>query len=356
MADTSAESNKDRFGTVRPSLFTMDRNFSFSGFKNQITAVTGATGLIGRQLIDRLLKINIPLRLLTRDAGRIPEQWRKKAEIIEGDLFTGRERFCRGAGVVFHLAGEIREKKNFVSTNVQGTAALLEECRRAHIEKLVYLSSVGVIGASGSRSYDETSACLPANAYEKSKHEAECLVREYAASGAFKTAVLRPSIVYGPGRVPEQDSFLALVRAIDKGYFHFIGRGEGIYNIVYAGDVAEALLRLAAVEDERCPEGVIINQPLTWKEFVSLLSSELGVEHSFSSLPVPIALALAFVCEAGRRIGLKMPFSLSRYRALTCKTVFSSRLLCSDLGFTFISGHKQGIKNTLAYYRQQGLI
>ncbi len=318
-------------------------------------AVTGATGFIGRHLVERLIELKANVEILTRDPGRVPETWAGKVSIAEGDITAGKGLFTQDAQIVFHLAGEIKEPGNFWKTNVEGTRSILKECARRQITRFVHLSSVGVMGIDKAGEFDETSPCSPKNDYERSKLEAERLVLEAGRKDGLPIAILRPSTVYGPGKAGK-DSFLSLIRSIKSGYFRYVGTDKGIYNIVYVEDVIEALLHMAISPTIEGGKSFIINDPMAWGDFVDHIQSLLHIGRKVSTIPTALAAPLALGCEAGKRLGIQVPFSISRYKALTSKTNFSSQRLKEELGFKFRFGNREGLKNTIYYYNQKHLL
>ncbi|RKY40900.1 MAG: hypothetical protein DRP85_07615, partial [Candidatus Makaraimicrobium thalassicum] len=204
--------------------------------------------------------------------------------------------------------------------------------------------------------FDEASPCAPRDDYERSKLEAETMVLEAGRGKNLPVSVLRPSIVYGPGIPPERDSFLSLIRSINSGYFRYIGSRKGVYNIVYVGDVVEALLYLAVRSAAGENRKFIINDPMEWGSFAAYVRSLLHRDRKTGTIPAVPAFCLALGCELGGFFGVKLPFSIKRFKALTSRTVFSPEKIKKELGFEFAFGNHEGIKETIGCYRRQGTI
>ena len=135
--------------------------------------VTGATGFIGQHLVSRLFEDGERVCILTRNPEKVPFEWKKRLAILKGDLLDKDFSLPDNADVVFHCAGEIKDKDKFEKTNVEGTRNIVRACLKHRQCKLVHLSSVGVMGSESSGIIDETAKCLPKNAYEKTKYKAE---------------------------------------------------------------------------------------------------------------------------------------------------------------------------------------
>lgn len=317
--------------------------------------ISGATGFIGQHLVAYFIAQSRNVFVLTRNMQKVPSEWKKELSIIEGDLSAGNFSLPNGVNVVFHCAGEIRNKNKFEKTNIEGTRNIVNACLKHGKCKLVYLSSVGVMGADKDGFIDEAQNCYPKNIYEKTKHEAEKIIQDAVRDSGLDAVILRPSIVYGSGIAKERDSFLALTQAIKMGRFCIFGKNSSYYNIVYVGDVVEALIYLANNATKLSGEVFIINQAILWRDFVREVFSVLKINNQVKEMPNYIGYILALMCEIGKKTGIKMPFSLSRYKALTCRTVFSAEKL-KQAGFEFKYGNTNGIKITLRQYLEQGLL
>ena len=320
------------------------------------TIVTGATGFIGRHLVSRLLSSDVDLTIIARDKERALEGMPESVNIIEADLTRDLVDIPPGADIFFHCAGEIKDHNKFYSVNVKATQKLLDECIHKGVKKFIYLSSVGVIGAEKAGYYDELAPCFPRNSYEKSKLEAEKIVLQYSKNRGLDISILRPSIVYGPGKKSEGDSFLSLITAIKNEYFRYAGDNKSIYNIIYVKDVAEALLYLAAESNSSAEKIFHLNDPIEWGSFVREVRSVLGMSGDMLSINKGVAYVAALSGEVLRTFKIKAPFSMSRYKVLTNKTVFNADRIKDNIGFNLPFTNQTGIRETVQNYIDRGLL
>jgi nucleoside-diphosphate-sugar epimerase len=180
-----------------------------------VILVTGATGFIGRRLMQQLLHYHSPTEIacLVKPPTKPEEQEalaRYRSEgvrVIEGDLSrAGVSRESAPAvDVVFHLAANIDTAATGHSLDVNdlGTGYLLdwlgERCRGARI---VYTSSIAVHdrrGVSGGRPIDESSPFQSRTEYGTTKLRGEQVLRSQAATRGYTFTILRLATVYGPG-------------------------------------------------------------------------------------------------------------------------------------------------------------
>ncbi|MDQ7036728.1 MAG: NAD-dependent epimerase/dehydratase family protein [Anaerolineae bacterium] len=166
--------------------------------------VTGGTGFLGRHLVPTLSKAGYQLRVLTRQPDE--NHWLSKypnVEVVCGDLRTGENlEAVQGCDYVVHAAGLFsmwRMAGDFEATNVTGTENLLAAASRAHVKRLVYISTLAVIGnPQPNRIIDESQPPRPADPYQASKLKAEQVIKRHHQQQDIETIILRPGAFYGP--------------------------------------------------------------------------------------------------------------------------------------------------------------
>ena len=308
------------------------------------TLVTGATGFIGRCLVDRLLADDKPVRVLTRGDKALPKSWAAEVECHTGDLrqVASLSGVADGIDTVYHLAGEFRDARLLDAVNRSGTESLLEICGVAGVRRFVYLSSVGVIGAGSSEGrVDEGTLARPSNAYEVSKYAGEQAALRAHQSDGMQVSVVRPSIVFGEGKPPSSDSFLSWMRAVQAGRAVSLGESY-VSSYVYVGDVVAACLTVAG-HPVAGGQIYIVNEPVHLSAFVGEMARLLGVRGPFL-LPRPLGPLLAMLLRLSGRFG-----------SLYNHTVYSMDKL-SGLGFTPPYGYRNGLRRTIEWYEDNGLL
>ncbi len=184
-------------------------------------AVTGATGFVGRALLEQTCGRRIPVRALAR---------REQApcggvEWLRGDLADEEAlgRLVMGASAVLHVAGVVNtpDPMGFHVGNVTGTETLVEAARKAGVRRFIFVSSL--------------SAREPGlSAYGRSKRQAEEVVQ---ASG-LEWTIVRPPAIYGPG----DREMLELFRVARWGLVPMPPPGRA--SVVHVADLARLLLEL----------------------------------------------------------------------------------------------------------------
>ncbi len=168
--------------------------------------VTGASGFIGKRLVEELLRrdINVVAMQRNHDSGLAPEVRQIYGDITDpgslGDAGLGCDRLYHLAAMVTFDHGK---KDDLLSVNGQGTRNVLAAARRWGVERTVVVSSACTLGLSNSRTRLLSEADCPeqdivmANPYLQSKLETESAA--LAASEKAHTVIVNPTTVYGPG-------------------------------------------------------------------------------------------------------------------------------------------------------------
>lgn len=176
--------------------------------------VTGATGFLGRRLVRLLLEQGWGVRCLARRPVD-PHEFGSgggggRLEVYRGSLSPScvDPALARGCDVVFHLAAALRGGMSVLFlTNVVAARALLEASARAGVGRFVLVSSLGVYGTAHLRPGDVLDERCPLDpephrrdGYSYSKIAQEGVAWESYRRGDSPLVVVRPAVIYGPGR------------------------------------------------------------------------------------------------------------------------------------------------------------
>lgn len=297
--------------------------------------VTGATGFIGRALIQRLRTSgNRVIAVTRRSESALPEG----VDVRHGDLASGAgidAALFDGVSRVFHCAGEIRNADRMRAVHVNGTANLLRALsdRRDHAAvHWLQLSSVGAYGPPRSsatpREVTEETVENPVGEYESTKTEADDLVRRAGNEGVMSYTIVRPSAVIGEGMA--NASLPGLISLVRRGLFVHVGPDGALANYVHLDDVVCALLACARDTSAK-GETFNVSSDCRWTELVGRIASVAGVRVPRRRIPAALARAVATALAPVPFI----PLSPARIDILTNRTRYSSDKIRSRLGFEF---------------------
>ena len=170
-----------------------------------VTLVTGATGLVGNNVVRCLLAEGHAVRVLARQGADAPPLAGLDIEIARGDVRdrTAVNEAMRGAACVVHAAGDVRIGWTALETaraiNVEGTRNVAEAARDA-CARLVHVSSIDALGTAGARQVaDENTpggggVLCP---YVVTKREAEQVVLDLVGQG-LNASIVNPGFMIGP--------------------------------------------------------------------------------------------------------------------------------------------------------------
>ncbi len=228
--------------------------------------VTGAAGFVGSHLCDRLLAMGHEVVGIDSFSDYY-ERARKKQNLesarthesfnlLELDLVDGDvARAVRGAGVVFHLAGQPGVRPSwgdhfdqYVQDNIVATQRLLEALRENPVKRLVFASSSSVYGDAEMFPTKESALPRPVSPYGMTKLAAEHLTFVYMRNFGIPATSLRYFTVYGPRQRPDM-AFCRFMEALVEGNeIEVYGDGEQTREFTYVSDAVEGTVKAASAD------------------------------------------------------------------------------------------------------------
>jgi len=248
-----------------------------SGFwLDRPTFVTGATGLVGGWLVRRLAEAGADVVCLVRDWVPQSELARSglldRVKVVRGDVRDGRtlERVLGEYEVdtVIHLAAQTivpianRNPISTFETNIGGTWALLEACRRSpKVRQIVLASSDKAYGEQDELPYSEHTPLQGRHPYDVSKSCADLIAQAYAVSYGLPVVITRCGNFYGGGDLNWNRVVPGTVRSVLRGQPPVIrSDGSPVRDYFYVEDGAAAYMLLAeSLADDRSLAGEAFN-------------------------------------------------------------------------------------------------
>jgi len=317
--------------------------------------LTGGTGFLGRHLVPALCRAGFSLRVLTRHPE--PNNWLKRypgIEVVPGDLLDSAvvSKAMQGCQYVIHAGGMFRfwgNEQEFASTNALGTEHILAAAVHADIQRLIHVSTIAVIGQPDpSRIVDETHPAYPADAYQRSKWQAEQAAMRYLQDYQLPVVVVRPGAYYGPlghyafNRLFFKDPMRGIIMQVNGGRY--------IIFPAYIADVAQGVMKAL----EKGQVGEVYNICGDWishKDAFDIICQEAGLR--WPRLPIPgwLGINTARVLEGLSKITRTEPFWPLNLRSYVYNNWrVSSEKAQRELGFV-PTGFRVGARATIAWYR-----
>jgi dihydroflavonol-4-reductase len=244
--------------------------------------ITGATGFLGKHLVEQLKAAEgaTRLRLLCRG----PSAWDQDArvEVIHGDVISRDDvkRAAEGTSEIYHLAGVVsrdpKKQQILYRTHIEGTRNVCKAARKWEVQKIVVVSSSGTIAVGHEPvAHDEKSGykheIVAEWPYYLSKIFAEKLAFSYFARYRLPVVVVNPSLLLGPG--DDRKSSTRDIALFLEGQILAVPRGG--LNFADVRDVARGLI--AAMRAGKLGERYLLGGPnWTFRELIENLSRISG--------------------------------------------------------------------------------
>jgi len=234
---------------------------SSSFWLDRPTLVTGATGLVGSWLVRQLCEAGADVVCLVRDwvpqSEFVRSKWIDQVKVVRGDI-RDQAALERTLGeyevnTVFHLAAQTivgvanRNPVATFETNIGGTWAMLEACRRSSLVKqIVVASSDKAYGDQEVLPYDEQTPLQGQHPYDVSKSCADLIAHTYAVCYDLPVTITRCGNFYGGGDLNWNRIVPGTIRSALRGSRPVIrSDGQFIRDYFFVEDGASAYMLLA---------------------------------------------------------------------------------------------------------------
>ena len=255
--------------------------------------VTGASGFLGRHLVDKLLVQECSVRTVSRSHFHSPGS---RVKQIQGDIrdVTLLQSALAGVENVYHAAAVVPGTGNdneMWDINVIGTRRVAEACVRAGVRRLVLVSSIAVYKAPLPDVVSESAPVGGESSYGRSKAAAESVATE-TCQGRLELVIVRPCQIYG---TMDRTGFTRkLLRAVKSSFLPVAGWWGRSFSLVHVSDVAEGLCFAGERKDV---DGAIINLASQTRtsliELASIYAKLVQKKRRGAKLPIPESILRA---------------------------------------------------------------
>jgi len=302
--------------------------------------VTGANGFLGAAVARALLAEGQRVRAFVRRSSDRRNLESLDVEIAEGDLNdrASLREAARGCGAVFHVAADYRlwvaDPAPMYKTNVDGSVNVLAAAAEAGVERVVYTSSVAVLGINADKTpADETTPVSleqMIGVYKRSKFLAEQAVARSAKELDLDVVIVNPSTPIGPGDVKPTPTGRVILDAAAGRMPAYVDTG---LNVVHVDDVARGHL-LALRFGRRGERYILGGRDLSLREILQLVGEHTGRPAPNVRLPHWAVYPIAAVGEAVALVTKREPrATLDGVRMAKKHMYFSSAKAERELGY-----------------------
>ena len=325
------------------------------------TLITGATGFVGAAVLRELLKKGHKVKALVRQSSVLDNLKNLDVEIVYGDLKDRDllKKCLKDFKYLFNVAADYRlwvpRPQEIYQNNVVGTENLMEEALNSEIEKIVYTSSVAVLGKpiNGDIANENT----PVNVsqmighYKKSKFLAEEKVKELYITRKLPVVIVNPAAPVGPRDIKPTPTGKMVLDAAMKKIPAYLDTG---LNIVHVDDVAKG--HMQAFNKGKLGERYILGgENLTLKEMLEIISILCGNKPPKIRLPRKPLYPIGYVFEIFARLfNIKNPMlTVDMIRMAEKKMFFSSEKAKKELNYKYKSA-KNALKDAIQWFIDNG--
>jgi dihydroflavonol-4-reductase len=257
--------------------------------------VTGATGLVGGHVVDRLLERGDDVTALVRSPTRAAPLAARGVRLVTGDLSNSAAigAAVGGQDIVHHIAATLgaSTEAEFMEANREGTRRIAQACAAAATPPRLVLVSSMAAGGPSRRGAPKTAAGddHPVTMYGRSKLAAEQVLPPLA----IPWTVLRPPTVYGPR---ERENLLPFFKAVRLGLGPMLGDGSMELSLIHVADLADAIVT-AGSRPEVVGKVFYVNHPevVTAADVLRAIAREM--HRNVLPLPIPRwAVRAALTC------------------------------------------------------------
>jgi dihydroflavonol-4-reductase len=324
-----------------------------------ITAVTGAPGHVGANLVRSLLAEGRRVRVLVRNDRRGIEGL--DVETVEGDIFdtASLARFLDGVDVLYHLAGRISiagpEGGLVEKTNVGGVKNIVQACLDARVKRLVHCSSIHAFNTHpNDMLIDETRELADGPhhmPYDRSKAMGQLAVLDGIKRG-LDAVIVNPGAVVGPNDFKPSRMGEVFLDIYHRRLPTLI---DGGYNWVDARDVAKG----AMLAEKKGRTGQCYLLTGHWVHIVEvskLISRITGKDTPQTALPLWLAgFASYFSLGWGKLTGRTPKFTPGAITSIQMHRHISHEKATRELGYE-PRPFEETVRDTFEWFRQAGML
>jgi len=313
--------------------------------------VTGATGFLGRSIVRRLVADGCDVRALVR-AGRTLDLG--GVEVVEGDLCdeTSVRAAANGVEGVVHAAARVDTKgrwEEFAEANIRGTRRVIRAAQDGGAKVIVHISSLSVyaVPTDGVTITEESPYESESDArghYSRSKLAADRLALAEARRGA-PVVVLRPGLLYGPGKRPPvaRQSFNVRGRKL------ILATKNYTLPMAYADNTADAVLLALRKPEARGLAFTLVDENVRQDEYVDLFRAASGERWRPFFLPVDLVATSAQVAEKLLRLARRRsPITYHQVKRATRRAWYDCSRAERVLGWQPAVGVAEGLNQSFA--------
>lgn len=255
--------------------------------KQKTVLTTGATGLLGKQILIKLLAQDYKIYAIKRANSVIPFNSEKihwiEIKSTKANLF---EQIPEKLDFVIHAGALVSYKKSdeerIFKINTDWTAKIARDAKEAGVKKFIFISSISALGKNTTDNFiDENTTKSDAEFltnYGKSKQQAEELLWQLSEKG-LPIIIFNPSVIIGPAKRYQSSAQLFAYVSDQKPFYT-----KGLINYIDVRDVAEIIVE--SLESSIVNEQFVLNNgSISYQDFFRTIAQQLNVKAPTVGVP-----------------------------------------------------------------------
>ncbi|HYA98868.1 MAG TPA: NAD(P)H-binding protein [Ktedonobacteraceae bacterium] len=286
--------------------------------------ITGATGYIGRHLVNRLVARGERPRCLVRDINRAKRTLpASKVEFVVGETtsLSSLDAAVHGIDTVIHAAfltadNKESEGNEYEKTNVQGTANLIKAAKNADVKRMIEISGLG------------TKPDKPGS-YMQGRYLSEKMLKD----SGLNWTIIQPSVLFGKN-APFVKGLADLIRTAPV--VPLIGNGKIMFQPIWVEDVATVIIKVLEDPEHTSRRTYTIGGPeyYTFTQIIDMLLKTMHKQRIKAPAPTPFVAMGAAVMEA---VLPHPPITKAAMTLFTFDNITDLQSVERDFGFTPMS-------------------
>jgi len=323
----------------------------FNSKNEKMILVTGATGLVGGNLIWHLLQENDRVAAIRRPTGNLkalntifsfytstPELELAKIDWIIADVLDedSIDVAMQGITTVYHCAAVVtlgNDTLKLEETNVKGTHNIVRAALKNKITKLCFVSSIAACGKSNDGTPIDENSCWTdsptLSLYSRSKYYSEQEVWQGINKG-LNAVIVNPGVILGVSGTGTGSSQLFI--QVNKGLMFYTKGGSGYVDV---RDVVKAMMLLTKSEISG-QRFILVGENCSHRDVLNWISDGLGTRHPFICIGKRVFLLFAFLSEfIGNTFHIHPLIDRVTARSTTNRSYYSSTKIEHAINFQF---------------------
>lgn len=285
--------------------------------------VTGATGFIGRNLVQRLVAEKEQTRCLVRDSQKAAQALPSEVDLVTGNTttYSSLPKAVEGIDTIIHASFMTADRKEsagnrYEQTNVQGTANLIKAAKEAGVKRIIEISGLGT-------KPDKKGS------YMQGRYLSEKMLME----SGLQWTIIRPSVLFGDG-APFVTGLADLVQSAPV--VPLIGGGKTMFQPIFVEDVVTVITKVLAMPEQYNSHIYTIGGPeyYSFSQIFDILLQATGKRRPKVYAPMPLVALGAIAMEA---VLPRPPITKAALTLFSFDNTTDLNSVSRDFGFTPIS-------------------